>query len=53
VTLLLGCLILIHWPTSSVWVIGTLVGINLLMTGISRLMFGLAVRKLATRVAAA
>jgi uncharacterized membrane protein HdeD (DUF308 family) len=35
-----------------VWAIGTLVGINLLMTGISRLMFGLAARKLATRVAA-
>jgi uncharacterized membrane protein HdeD (DUF308 family) len=52
VTLLLGCLILFHWPSSSVWAIGTLVGINLLMTGISRLMFGLAARKLATRLAA-
>jgi uncharacterized membrane protein HdeD (DUF308 family) len=52
VTLLLGGLILFHWPTSSVWAIGTLVGINLLMTGISRLMFGLAARKLATRLAA-
>ena len=51
VTLLLGCLILFHWPSSSVWAIGTLVGINLLMTGISRLMFGLAARKLATRLA--
>jgi uncharacterized membrane protein HdeD (DUF308 family) len=52
VTVLLACLILFHWPSSSVWAIGTLVGINLLMTGISRLMFGLAARKLATRVAA-
>ena len=52
VTLLLGCLILFHWPSSSVWAIGTLVGINLLMTGISRLMFGLAARKLATHLAA-
>jgi len=51
-TLLLGGLILFHWPTSSVWAIGTLVGINPLMTGISRLMFGLAARKLATRLAA-
>jgi uncharacterized membrane protein HdeD (DUF308 family) len=51
VTLLLGCLILFHWPSSSVWAIGTLVGINLLMTGISRLMFGLAARRLATRLA--
>jgi uncharacterized membrane protein HdeD (DUF308 family) len=46
ITLLLGCLIFFHWPSSSVWAIGTLVGINLLMTGISRLMFGLAARKL-------
>ena len=46
VTLLLGGLIFFHWPSSTIWAIGTLVGINLLMTGISRLMFGLAARKL-------
>ena len=46
ITLLLGGLIYFHWPSSSIWAIGTLVGINLLMTGISRLMFGLAARKL-------
>lgn len=46
ITLLLGCLIFFHWPSSSIWAIGTLVGINLLMTGITRLMFGLAARKL-------
>jgi uncharacterized membrane protein HdeD (DUF308 family) len=51
VTLLLGGLIWVHWPSSSVWAIGTLVGVNLLMTGISRLMLGMAVRKLATHVA--
>ena len=48
VTLLLGGLIWFHWPSSSVWAIGTLVGVNLLMTGISRLMLGLAARKLAS-----
>jgi len=42
----------LHWPSSSVWAIGTLECINLLMTGISRLMFGLAAQKLATRLAA-
>jgi uncharacterized membrane protein HdeD (DUF308 family) len=47
VTLLLGGLIWFHWPSSSVWAIGTLVGVNLLMTGISRLMLGLAARRLA------
>jgi uncharacterized membrane protein HdeD (DUF308 family) len=46
VTLLLGGLIWFHWPSSSVWAIGILVGVNLLMTGITRLMFGLAARKL-------
>ena len=46
VTLLLGGLIWFHWPSSSVWAIGTLVGVNLLMTGISRLMLGLAARRL-------
>ena len=51
ITLLLGGLIWFHWPSSSVWAIGTLVGVNLLMTGISRLMFGLAARKLVNRVA--
>jgi uncharacterized membrane protein HdeD (DUF308 family) len=44
-TLLVGGLIWLHWPSSSVWAIGTLVGINLLMTGISRVMFGVAARK--------
>lgn len=52
VTLLLGALILFQWPSSSVWAIGTLVGINLLLTGISRLMFGLAGRRLLGRVTA-
>jgi uncharacterized membrane protein HdeD (DUF308 family) len=51
VTLVLGGLIWLHWPSSTVWAIGTLVGVNLLMTGITRLMFGLAVRKLVLHVA--
>ena len=45
VTLLLGGLIWFHWPSSSIWAIGTLVGVNLLMTGFSRLMLGLAARR--------
>jgi uncharacterized membrane protein HdeD (DUF308 family) len=44
-------LIWFHWPSSTVWAIGILVGVNLLMTGISRLMFGLAVRKLVSHTA--
>jgi uncharacterized membrane protein HdeD (DUF308 family) len=46
ITLFVGGLIWFHWPSSSVWAIGTLLGVNLLMTGITRLMFGLAARKL-------
>jgi uncharacterized membrane protein HdeD (DUF308 family) len=49
VTLLLGGLIWFHWPSSSVWAIGTLVGVNLLMTGISRLMLGFAARNLISK----
>jgi uncharacterized membrane protein HdeD (DUF308 family) len=51
ITLLLGALIWFHWPSSTVWAIGTLVGVNLLMTGITRLMFGMAVRKIVGAVA--
>lgn len=36
VTLILGILIWRHWPSSSIWVIGTLVGISLIFSGISR-----------------
>jgi uncharacterized membrane protein HdeD (DUF308 family) len=51
ITLLLGGLIWFHWPSSSAWAIGILVGVNLLMTGFSRLMFGLAARKLVSHAA--
>jgi uncharacterized membrane protein HdeD (DUF308 family) len=46
VALLLGALIWVQWPSSSAWALGTLVGVYLLMTGITRLMFGLAGRRL-------
>jgi len=51
VTLLLGAMIWRNWPSSSVWAIGTLVGVNLLSTGFSRLMLGTAARKLAAAAA--
>lgn len=46
VTLLLGFLIWRQWPYSSLWVIGTLLGISMLLTGITRLMMTLGVRRL-------
>lgn len=51
ITLLIGGLISTPWNSSSVGAIRTLLGVNLLMTGFSRLMLGRAVRKPATRVA--
>jgi uncharacterized membrane protein HdeD (DUF308 family) len=52
VALLLGGMIWFHWPSSSVWAIGTLVGVYLLFTGLTRLMFGLAGRRLIRHVTA-
>jgi uncharacterized membrane protein HdeD (DUF308 family) len=51
IAILLGGMIWFHWPSSSVWAIGILVGVNLLFTGITRLMFGLAAQKLVKRAA--
>src|ERR1700678_4181665 len=44
VTLILAVLIGLHWPASAVWALGTIVGINLLMSGFTRLMYSRAVR---------
>jgi uncharacterized membrane protein HdeD (DUF308 family) len=46
VTLLLSGLIWVHWPSSSAWAIGTLVGISMIMSGVSRVMMSMAVRRL-------
>ena len=51
VTLALGGMIYVHWPNSSVWAIGTLVGISMIMSGVTRLMLSMAVRKVATQMA--
>ena len=44
VSFLLGAAIWAQWPVSGVWVIGTYVGVEMLVYGISLLMLGLAVR---------
>ncbi|HZU10383.1 MAG TPA: DUF308 domain-containing protein [Pseudacidobacterium sp.] len=44
VTLVLALLILVHWPSSSAWAIATIVGVNLLISGFTRLMALSAVR---------
>lgn len=45
ITLILGALIWRHWPSTTGWVIGTLVGISMLFSGISRLGISLAARR--------
>jgi uncharacterized membrane protein HdeD (DUF308 family) len=51
ITLLLGCLIWAHWPLNSEWVVGTLLGISFIVSGVSRLMLSLAVRRVASAAA--
>jgi uncharacterized membrane protein HdeD (DUF308 family) len=46
----MGGLILVRWPSSSVWAIGTLVGVAVLMGGISRIMIASKVRSGASSV---
>ncbi len=46
VTLLLAFLIGYRWPFSSAWAVGTLVGINLLVSGFTRLMYSVAARRI-------
>jgi uncharacterized membrane protein HdeD (DUF308 family) len=52
VTLLLGVLIWRRWPGDGLWVIGTLVGIELLLSGWSWVMLGMALRTVASRAVA-
>jgi len=49
ITILLGILIYIHWPRNTEWVMGTLFGISFIVSGVSRLMLSMAVRRLTAR----
>jgi uncharacterized membrane protein HdeD (DUF308 family) len=51
ITLLLGLMIYAQWPSSSAWAIGTLVGISMIISGITRVMLSFAVRKTTPAVA--
>jgi uncharacterized membrane protein HdeD (DUF308 family) len=50
ITLLLGAMIYMQWPSSSAWAIGTLVGVSMIISGVTRVMMSLAVRKAAQTV---
>jgi uncharacterized membrane protein HdeD (DUF308 family) len=51
ITLILSVLIWRTWPSSTEWVIGTLVGISMLFSGISRLMLSLGAHRLIAKMA--
>lgn len=44
ITLLLGLMIFFEWPFNAPWLIGTLVGVSVLFTGVSRVMLSLNAR---------
>jgi len=43
-SLLLGVLILAKWPSSSIWAIGTLLGVSVFLGGITRIMIATKIR---------
>lgn len=50
ITLILAILIWRSWPSSAPWVIGTLVGISMLFSGVSRLMLSMGARSLVAKL---
>jgi len=45
ITLFLAYMIWRPWPSSSIWAIGTILGVNLIVSGFTRLMYSVAARK--------
>jgi uncharacterized membrane protein HdeD (DUF308 family) len=48
IALVLGLLIWRQWPVSGLWAVGILVGVDLLMTGVSMVALAASVRRIAT-----
>jgi uncharacterized membrane protein HdeD (DUF308 family) len=46
ITPVLAVMIWSTWPSSAVWVVGTLIGISMLFSGITRLMLSIAARRI-------
>jgi uncharacterized membrane protein HdeD (DUF308 family) len=51
ITLILSVMIWRAWPASSIWVVGTLVGVSMIFSGFSRLMLALAAKRALNRFA--
>jgi uncharacterized membrane protein HdeD (DUF308 family) len=45
ITLLLGLMIYVRWPSSSAWALGTLVGVSMIVSGVARVMLSLTLRQ--------
>jgi len=45
VTLILAIMIWRSWPASSVWIVGTIVGLSMIFSGLSRLMLSVAAKR--------
>ena len=45
VTLLLGWMIWRRWPMSSLWAVGILAGVSILLSGVTRLLLALSIRR--------
>jgi uncharacterized membrane protein HdeD (DUF308 family) len=50
VTLLLGLMIYLQWPSSSGWAIGILVGVSMIISGVARVAMSLVVRQAPDRI---
>lgn len=50
ITAILGLLIVAHWPASSLWAIGTLVGVAFLMRGITRITLSAGLNRVTRRL---
>jgi uncharacterized membrane protein HdeD (DUF308 family) len=48
VSVVIGILLYGSLPWSGLWVLGTLIGVELLVQGVTWLMFGMALRRLST-----
>lgn len=51
VTVALGLMIWNQWPSSSLWVVGTIIGLNLVMAGVTRLTLATTARRMRHRFA--
>ena len=45
ITLLLGLLILFGWPGSTLWVLGTFLGVDLIVKDVAYILLGSSVRR--------